>query len=118
MPVFIEVTDKPRLKPLDSHFSFDLVGFYLSVRTSDGGVLTDTWTGPLPSDDPLTSKTINTSVASAAQIAACAILVFISADINRALCSTTVTCVVEGVTATMARGGIHRLRASKPHKSS
>lgn len=42
MPLFAEVIDKPHLKPLDSHYSFDLAGSHLLCeRTHAGGVLTD-----------------------------------------------------------------------------
>lgn len=66
MPLFIEVIDKPQLKPLDSHYTFDLSGYTsvfappLWASTCWWGVnrrefwRKDAWRRPLASDDPFT----------------------------------------------------------------
>lgn len=99
MPLFTEVTDKPRLKPLDSHLTFDLSGFPsvfappLWANTRRHGAnrqvrFEERWLERAAGIRwSLTSKSTNVSVA---QIAVRPVLVFISAFLNGAVDSITV----------------------------
>lgn len=117
------IPDKPRLKRLGSRFIFDpsvlpQCSHLGGEKTCVGEVLTDDWRGPRASYDPLTSKKINVGRTRGTNCCLARVGIHLCGS-KRFAPQHNATCVVEGVTATRARGdpAAESLRATQEELS-